>query len=144
MSDGRSATGTPASANAATLLSGVPVLPEMIAPACPKRFPLRRRSAADERNDRLVREILFDERRGVFFIRAADLAGDHERVRLWIARELAQAVDERRADDRIAADADAGRLTQARAREPVDDLIRQRSRARDQPDISRRRRCGPA
>ncbi len=33
MSDGRSATGTPAAANAATLLSGVPVLPEMIAPA---------------------------------------------------------------------------------------------------------------
>jgi hypothetical protein len=33
MSDGRSATGAPIASNAFTLLSGVPVLPEMIAPA---------------------------------------------------------------------------------------------------------------
>jgi hypothetical protein len=33
MSDGRSATGAPIASNALTLLSGVPVLPEIIAPA---------------------------------------------------------------------------------------------------------------
>src|SRR6185312_10180071 len=90
----------------------------------PEPFSGRSRTAADERDRGLVGEMLFDERGSVFFVGAADLAADDERVCLRIVGELPQAVDESRPDDGIAADADARRLAQTRFGQVVDDLVR--------------------
>ena len=96
------------------MLSGVPKLPEMIAPAWPSRAPFGADRPPMNATTGLFGMCSRDEIGRRFFGRAADLAGDHDRVRLGIVRELAQAVDEGRADDRVAADPDAGRLTRGR------------------------------
>src|SRR5262249_60235388 len=55
-----------------------------------------------------------------------------------VTLEGAQGVDEAGADDRIAADADAGRLPDAELRELVDGLVGERAAARHDADASRR------
>ena len=50
--------------------------------------------------------------------------------------KAAQAIHEGGPDDRVAPDADAGRLAQARTRQPVDHLIGQGPGAGDQPDVA--------
>jgi len=86
--------------------------------------------AADERDDRHLGQVLGDERSGIFFVRAADFAAKNQRAGLRIVLELPQALDKRRSDNRVAADADAGRLAEALARKQVDDLVGQGSRTR--------------
>src|SRR3982751_6419098 len=91
--------------------------------------PARRsRLTGDEADDRL-RHVLLHEGSRVLFVGAADLAYHRDRLRLRIGLERCEAVDEVRAVDRIAADADAGALTHAGTRELIDDLVRQRARA---------------
>ncbi len=92
--------------------------------------------AGDERGDGLGHVRLHELGR-FFFGRAADLADHHDRLRLGVRFEQRQRVDEVRADDRIAADPDAARLTDAEARELIDRFIRQRAGARDDADGAR-------
>ena len=68
----------------------------------------------DEADDRLL-YILPDEVRGDFFRVSADFADHDDGVRIGIVVEQLDGIEERGADDRIAADADAGRLADARA-----------------------------
>ncbi len=102
----------PAAWKASILLLAVPKVPDTIAPAWPQRLPRRGIAAADKGHDRDPRHVLGDKRRGIFFVGAADFAADHDRARLRVVGELAQAVDEGGADNRVAADAHAGRLSQ--------------------------------
>jgi hypothetical protein len=78
--------------------------------------------------------VLGDEGRGLFLGAAADLAEQHDRLGLRVRLEEREAVDERRADDRVAADADAGRLAEAEAGELVHDLVGQRAASGDHAD----------
>ena len=52
------------------------------------------------------------------------------------ASNFASDVDERRADDRVAADPDDRRVAEAELRELVADLVRERARARDEADAA--------
>ena len=65
---------------------------------------------------------------------AADLADQHDRVGLGVGREELEHVEERGADDRVAADPDARRLADARVGHRLDGLVGQRPRARDDAD----------
>src|SRR5690606_7245253 len=104
-----------------------------VAHAAPGRSGL----PGDEADDRLGQP-LADERRRVLLVRAADLSDHDHRLGLSILLERGQAVDERRPDDRVAADAHARRLAEAGARELVDDLVRERSRAGHDADRAAR------
>ena len=73
-------------------------------------------------------------RRGLFGI-AADLADHHDRVRVRIFVEQPDRVGERRADDRIAADADARRLSDPQPGQLPHRFIRQRARARNHAHV---------
>src|SRR5579883_1006705 len=101
-----------------------------------ERLAGRRVTAADEGDDGHLRHVARDEGGGLFFVRAPDLAADHQGPGLRVVLELAQALDEGRADNRVAADADAGRLTEPRPRQQVDDLVGEGSRAGDDPDVA--------
>src|SRR5256714_15618681 len=105
----------------------------MIAPAWPMVLPGGRREAGDVREPRL-RHVLADERRGLLLLVAADLADHHDQLRLGVLLELRQHVDERRADDGVAADADDRRVAEAELRQLVADLVGERPRARLEPD----------
>ena len=70
--------------------------------------------------------------------RAADLADHHDRVRLGVGLELAQAVDEVRAGHRVAADPDARRHADPLLLELVQRLVGQRARAADDADVGPR------
>ena len=96
----------------------------------------RRGLAADERGDRLL-DVVLDELRGALLGVAADLADHEDRRRARILVEPLQRVDEVGALDRIAADADRGRLAEAERGELVDDLVRQRAGARHDADAAR-------
>ena len=69
------------------------------------RLAGRRREARDVGDDRLA-HVLGDEVGRLLLLGAADLADHHDELGLRIGLEAAQDVDERRADDRVAADAD--------------------------------------
>jgi hypothetical protein len=96
----------------------------------------RRRLAGDEADDRLL-EPARDELGGLFLGAAADLADEHDRLGLGVLGEEPQGVDEGRADERVAADADAGGLAEAEQRELVDRLVGERAALRDDPDAAR-------
>ena len=115
----------------------------MIAPAWPIRLPGGAVWPAMNPTTGFVTCCL-DERRGLLLVGAADLADQHDRLGLRIGLEGREAVDEVGADDRVAADADAGGLADAGAGQLVDDLVGQRAAARDQPDRGPARRSGPA
>ena len=113
--------------------------PEVSGDNCPgvaEGLPRRGIPTADEGDDRHLGQVLGDELGGIFFVRAADLAAKNQRAGLQIVLELTQAFDKRRSDDRIAAHPDAGRLAEALAREQVDDLVGQGSRARHDADAA--------
>ena len=84
-------------------------------------------------DDRLL-EVRLDPGGGLFLGAAADLADHDHGVGVRIVGEQLQRVDVRRADQRIAADADAGRLAQAEPRELVDRLVGERAALRDDAD----------
>jgi hypothetical protein len=77
---------------------------------------------------------LQDERGGFFFLVAPDLPDHHDLLGLRVVVKQLQHVYERRAHDRIAADADDRRVPETELRELVTDLIGQRPRARHEPD----------
>src|SRR6202023_2204341 len=68
--------------------------------------------AGDEADDRLFHVSFTPMRRGFFCI-ASDFADEDDGVRVGIIVEEAHGVEERSADDRVAADTDAGGLTDA-------------------------------
>ena len=86
-------------------------------------------------DDRLL-EVRLDPGGGLFFGAAADLANHDHRVGLGIVREQLQRVDVRRADQRIAADADAGGLAQAEPRQLMDRFVGQRAALRHDADAA--------
>src|SRR5690606_13049649 len=93
----------------------------------------RRGLAGDEADDGL-REVRLDPGRGFLFGAAADLANHHDRFGVIVRRKQRQGVDERRADERVAADADAGGLAEAERGELVNGLVGQRAALRDDAD----------
>ena len=105
----------------------VPVPPLMMAPAWPMRRPGGRRLAGDEADHGLA-HMLANELRGLLLGIAADLADHDDGVRVGVVIEQANGIEERRADDGIAADADAGGLADAEVRELADGFVGQACR----------------
>ena len=99
------------------------------------RRPGGRGLAGDESDDRLFHVLLY-KLGGGFFGVAADFADHDDGFGFGIAVEQVERIDERCADDRISADADGGRLSDAALRELVDRFVGQRARARDDSDRS--------
>ena len=85
----------------------------MIAPACPMRRPGGAVWPAMKPTTGFFMFSLH-ERGGLLLVGAADLADHHDGLRVRILLERVEAIDEVRAVDRIAADADAGGLTDVR------------------------------
>ena len=83
----------------------------------------RRGLPGDEADDRLL-ELLLDEGRRLLLRRAADLANHDHGVGVGVAGKQLQRIDEARADQRIAADADARRLPHADAASAGESLRR--------------------
>src|SRR4051812_24015886 len=100
------------------------------------RLAGRRGEAGDVREHRL-RDVLGDVCRGLLLFVSADLADENDELRLGVGLEVRDDVDERRADDRVAADPDDCRVAEPELRELVADLVRQGPRAGDEPDASR-------
>src|SRR5690606_31783746 len=100
--------------------------------------PRRRGAPGDEAGDGLLPPLLRlvgQELRRVLLGRAADLADHDDRLRLVVAQEELERVDELGALDRVAADADAGGLAEPRRGRLPDRLVGQRARARDDADM---------
>ena len=93
----------------------------------------RRRLAGDERGHRL-RDVLRDVLGRLLLGGAADLADHQDRLGPRVVLEHLQQVDLVRADDRVAADADARRLRVAQVRELEDGLVGERAGAADDAD----------
>src|SRR5262249_48166507 len=95
--------------------------------------------AGDETNHRLLAPALgfqFQEIGRRFFRRAADLADHDHRLRLGIAEEQLEDIDDLGAFDRIAADPDASRLPEARHRRLVHGFVGERARSRNDADAA--------
>ena len=101
--------------------------------------PLARRGGltGDERGQRLGELARRLERGGLLLGVAADLAHHQHAVGLGVGLEERERVDEARAVDRVAADADAGALADAQVRELPDALVSERSRPADDADAAR-------
>src|SRR5437660_894500 len=84
----------------------------------------------DERGDRLA-QMLLDVSGRALFRRAADLADHQNGLGLWVGFKEFEDVDERRARNRIAADADTGRLPQAQARQLPNCFVGERAATAD-------------
>ena len=95
----------------------------------------RRRLPGDESDHRLLHVRLHIGRGGLLRI-AADLADHHDRVRVGILVEQSQRIQEIRADDRIAADADARRLPDSQFRQLAHRFIGQRAGARNHAHVA--------
>ena len=77
----------------------------------------RRLTPCDEGGDGLVRHVLLDPLCRVLLGRAADLTDDEDGVGVGVVLKELERVDEVCALDGVAADADGGRLADARVRE---------------------------
>ena len=135
MSAGLFTTVTPAAVSAAIFSAAVPLPPAMIAPAWPMRRPGGAVWPAMKPTTGFLK-LRLDPGGGFFFGAAADLADHDDGVGVGIVAEQLQRVDVRRADQRIAADADAGRLAQPEPRELVDRLVGQRAALRHDADAA--------
>ena len=89
--------------------------------------------ARDVADDRLG-DVVLDVVGGTLLGVAADLADHHDRIGLRVLLEGLEAVDVRRADDRVAADADRGR--EAEVAQLEHHLVGQRARLGHQPDAA--------
>src|SRR5690606_9086465 len=96
----------------------------------------RRGDARDIGDDRL-RHVRRDVLGRGLLVGAADLADHHDAAGRRVRLEELEAVDEVHAADRIAADADARRLTETARRRLPDRLVGERARARDDADRAR-------
>ena len=99
----------------------------------------RRGAARDEAGHRLFAAALRfvdQELRGLFFGVAADFADHDDRLGGVVGEEEFEHVDEVGAVDRVAADADRGRLAEADIRGLEHGFISQRARARDDADAA--------
>src|SRR6476619_4173168 len=96
----------------------------------------RSREACDVGEDGL-RHVLPDIASRLLLFVTADLPDKDDQLRLRIRFEPLEDVDERRADDRVATDADDGRVSKSQPRELVADLIRERPRSRNEADRAR-------
>ena len=128
-------TRTPRASSASCLAAAVPAVPETIAPGVAHRLAGRRGEARDVGDDRLG-DVLGDVLGGLLLGRAADLAGHHDQLGLGVGLEQRDDVDEARARDRVAADADDARVAEAALGQLVADLVGQRARARDDADVA--------
>ena len=90
----------------------------------------------DESDNRFLGLALLDELCRVFFGRTTDLPDHDNRLGLRIGEKQLEAIDEICAVDRIAADADAGRLAKPDRRGLGYGLIGQRAGARDDTDAT--------
>src|SRR6266851_8165720 len=96
----------------------------------------RRRSLpGDEAHNRLL-HIGFNPFRGAFFGVPADFTDQDDGLRAGIIVEKLDGIEEGRADDGIAADADAGGLANAEARQLIDGFVSERAAAADHANVS--------
>src|SRR5260221_9230877 len=97
---------------------------------------LARRGGAprDERHDWLAHGARVGG--GVLLVTATNLTTDYDGVRRVVRLKEAQAIHERRADDRVAANTDAARLADARLREERHHFVGQCSGTRDEADAA--------
>ena len=96
----------------------------------------RRLTPCDEGGDGLVRHVFLDPLRRVLLGRAADLTDDEDGVGVGVVLKELERVDEVRALDGVAADADGGRLADARVRELERRLVGEGAGARDESDVT--------
>src|SRR6266446_9629256 len=92
--------------------------------------------AGDKADDGFLR-VGLDPLRSTLFGVAADFANQNDGMRFRIGVEELNGVEERGADDGIAADADASGLSDAELRQLMDGFVGQRAAAADNADISR-------
>src|SRR5258705_2859002 len=98
-----------------------------------------RGASGDDPSDRLVTpafRFVGEKLRGILLGAAADLADHDDRAGFVVGEEHLEHVDELGAFDRIAADADSGRLPQALVGRLEHRFIGQRARAADDPDAA--------
>src|SRR4051812_16302039 len=95
----------------------------------------RRRLASDEAHDRLL-HVLLHEPCSLLLVRPTDLSHHGDGVGAGIGFECRETINEDRAVDRIAANADACRLPKPGAGELIYDFICQCSRAADDADVA--------
>src|SRR5262245_8080033 len=98
--------------------------------------PGRGGRAGDEADHGLLVAGLDEELGAVFLGAAADFADHDDRLGGVVGEEQRQRIDEIRAVDRIAADADAGRLAKAGRRGLGHCLVSEGARARDDADLT--------
>ena len=128
----------------ARILSGAaPEPPEMMAPAWPMRRPGGAVCPAMKPTTGFF-TLRFDVGGRGFFGVAADFADHDDGVRVGIVVEELDGVEKCGADDRIAADADAGGLADAELRQLADGFIGQRAGARDHAHVALPDECGRA
>ena len=93
-----------------------------------------RRLEAGDVGDHRLRHVLADVLGGALLLVAADLAHHHDQLGLGVLLEQRDHVDERGADDRVAADSDDRGVADAELGQLVADLVGERPRARHEPD----------
>src|SRR5258708_2326512 len=96
----------------------------------------RRRGLSGDETDNRFLYAGFDEFGGDFFRVPADFADHDDGMRVGIVVEQVNRVEERGADDGIAADADAGGLADAETRELVHGFVRQSAAAAHQSNVA--------
>src|ERR1700685_1012344 len=133
---GDAETATPAAVIASILDSAPPLPPAIIAPAWPIRRP---GPAGDETDSRFLpsaRSFVLEEFRRVFLGRAANFADHDNGLGRFIGQKHFQDLDEIGALDRIAADTDGRRLTQALGSRLKYGLVSQSAGPRDNADFT--------
>ena len=114
ISAGLLTTCTPALASASIFSAAVPLPPAMIAPAWPMRRPGGAVCPAMNPTTGF-RKLLAMNAAASSSAEAANLANHHDRLSSRIVSEQAKRIDEARPNQRVTADADAGRLAAGRA-----------------------------
>ena len=134
---GYPATRMPAASSAAILPAAVPPLPLMMAPAWPIRRPGGAVRPAMKATIGTFGQVLGAIGGRGLLGAAADLAHEHDGVRVRVVLEQPQDVREAGARDGVAADAHAGRLADARIGEGLDHLVGQGARPAHQAHVTR-------
>ena len=102
--------------------------------ACVSHAPAGGRGLARDKTDHGLVELGFDVRGGFLFRSAPDFPDHDHGVRVRVVPKEHEAVREGRADDRISANAHAGRLPKPGIGELRDRLVRERAAARNHAD----------